>query len=227
MPRKINIPRIKQQLKTAAKTTAVLAVAAGCGFGSYKVINNHLDKKTFQTIPKTTAEYRFDNFDLDKVSELNKSAKIHEIYFYEKERLVKLNLDVATLQQTLNIVPKIQRNNIAKIIQNRINTIKAEIEKNPALKKKIGNRIGKDITYEKYLLSLPMEKISEIFTKKELELIRNELNQIPKEKLLEISSKINKNFEGAVSGGFVVSIIIGSLLFEITKKKEQESFNFH
>lgn len=225
---KINLTNIKTKAKAVGKTTGIVGLSTAVGLGVFEVGNNIERKKAFNNlgrIGRVVGKTRLKGEE-NPLTELNKRAKITEIYFYENEKITKINIDVARLNQITRLMPDSVRVNIDRIIDNKIKSVISEINKNPKLKKTIEQRVGIS-DYRTYLLSLPMEKLTKIFTPKELELIRLELNKIPQERLIEIKKELNKISENTFSIGGFVALFLSAGLFELTKKKKEQDFDFH
>lgn len=225
---KINRAKIKQGLKTTAKTAGILAISGAVGIGSYNVADRISRQKVFNEIKSEKVQIKpRDRLDaVDSIAEYNRKAKISEIYFYKGEKVSKINIDVAKLGQITRLLPDSVRTNINTIINNKIKTVNLEMKRNPKLRKIIEDRIGVE-NYRRYLLSLPMEKLEKVFTPQELKQIRTELNKIPKEKLKELHEKLSKTYEGTISLGVFISLLLGAGLFEASKSKKKDEFNFH
>lgn len=225
---KINLTNIKTKAKAVGKATGIVALSTAVGFGAYKIGDKIERKKVFNNLEKierVTVKARIKGEE-NPLNELNKKAKITEIYFYEKETIRKINIDVARFEQITRLMPDSVRVNINRIINNKIKLATLEINKNPKLKKTIEQRVGVS-DYRTYLLSLPMDKLIKTFTPKELELIRLELNKIPQEKLIEIKKELNKVKENTISLGAFISIFLSAGLFEFLKKKKELDVDFH
>lgn len=223
---KLNKTAIKQGLKSTAKAAGILALSAGVGIGSFTLADRISRKKEFSKIPTEKVEIRTkDRLNSSDLSDYNRRSKITEIYFINGEKISRINLDVAKINQITRLMPDSVKTNVNKIIDNKIRKINQEIKVNPKLRKAIENRIGNG-NYRQYLLSLPMERLEKVFTPQELKQIKAELNKIPVEKLKELHEKVNKTYEGTISIGFLVSLLLGAGLFEAAKKKT-EDFNFH
>ncbi len=224
---RINKAKIKQGLKTTAKTAGILTLSAGLGIGSFTIADRISRKKVFNEIKSEKVQIKpKDRLDaVDSIAEYNRKARISEIYFYEGEKVSKINIDIAKLGQITRLLPDSVRTNINTIINNKIRNVNLEIKRNPKLKRIIENRIGSG-DYKTYLLSLPLKKLEKVFTSQELKQIRIELNKIPKEKLKELHEKLSKTYEGTISLGVFISLLLGAGLFEATKKKEEPNTNF-
>jgi hypothetical protein len=221
MPRKL-----PTKIKTAARNAGVIAVSLASGFGTHKAIKHGIDRHIYKSIPKSNVEQVSER--KQNLIELNRKSKIHEIYFKNtdlkgNDRIHKINFDVARLNEISNILSIESRKNINSIIQNKVKIVNTELLRNSELRKKVISRVG-ELNYEKYLLSLPMNKIEKVFTKTEIELIRKELKKIPKSDLKELELKLSNSMGWSLLGGLLVSSLMISLG---RKKKSTEEFDFH
>lgn len=213
------------KLKRVGKTAGIIALSAGIGATSYKVADRAERRKVFESIQqeveKTGRNDRFDSNSL--LVELNKNKKPTEIYFYDKERLARINIDVARLNQLMKLVPSSVQTNINKVIDKKTIAVAKEMQKNQELMSKISKdniESFKD-RYRTYLLSLPMEWLEHIFTKEEIKQIRAELNKIPEKNLRELNRKLEDTYEKTISLGAFITLFLSAGLIEATKPKKK------
>ncbi len=218
------------KLKRVGKTAGVIALSAGIGATTYKVADRVERRKVFEGIQqeaeKTGRNGRFDSSSL--LAELNKDKKPTEIYFYNKERLTRINIDVARLNQLMKLVPSNVQTNINKVIDKKTIAVAKEMQKNQELMNKISRGDShyylvesfKD-RYRAYLLSLPMERLEKAFTKEEIKQIRAELNKIPEKRLRELNRKLEDTYEKTVSLGAFITLFLSAGLIEAIKPKKK------
>ncbi|MFA5746265.1 MAG: hypothetical protein WCX82_02920 [archaeon] len=221
---------LKPKLKRTIQNTAIIGVATISGFGTQKAIDNHFSKKAIDKSFKNSEATVDIVSNIAEIKELNKNTNIGNFYFLEEDKMIiadekikRVNLGVVKLRQINDILPETQRKNINDIIQLRIRKINTEIKNNPKLRKTIEQRIGV-LDYKRYLLSLPLDKLSTIFSKKEIEQIKNELSYIPKEKLKEIQSKLADIKAYSLLAGIILGSLVGKTITDAKQKKED---NFH